>query len=98
MTEALGRAVQIAEALEAAHEKGITHRDLKPANIRVTPAGLVKVLDLGLAASGRAAAGTGENSLALTMTLTMGMTDAGKIMGRAAYRSPEQAHSTGRSA
>jgi len=87
LDEALRFASQIAEALEAAHDKGITHRDLKPANIMVTPAGLVKVLDFGLAAVARPAGGGGENS----PTLTMGMTEAGVIMGTAAYMSPEQA-------
>jgi serine/threonine-protein kinase len=85
--EALRIAIQIAEALEAAHEKGITHRDLKPANIMVTGAGSVKVLDFGLAAVGRTAAGQGEDS----PTFTMAMTEVGMIMGTAAYMSPEQA-------
>ncbi|MEO8097382.1 MAG: protein kinase [Acidobacteriota bacterium] len=84
---ALNYARQIAEALEAAHDKGVTHRDLKPANIMVTPAGLVKILDFGLAAIARPDAGRGEDS----PTLTMGMTDAGVIMGTAAYMAPEQA-------
>ena len=87
LDEALRIAIQIAEALEAAHEKGITHRDLKPANIMVTGAGLVKVLDFGLAAVGRTTSGQGENS----PTFSMAMTEAGMIMGTAAYMSPEQA-------
>jgi eukaryotic-like serine/threonine-protein kinase len=84
---ALNYAKQIAEALEAAHEKGVTHRDLKPANIMVTSAGLVKVLDFGLAAVARPATATGDDS----PTLTMGMTEGGMILGTAAYMAPEQA-------
>jgi Tol biopolymer transport system component/predicted Ser/Thr protein kinase len=75
---ALNYAKQIAEALEAAHEKGITHRDLKPANIMITREGVVKVLDFGLAAQSR----NGEAASS---------THPGMIMGTVAYMSPEQA-------
>ena len=87
LNDALRIAVQIAEALEAAHDKGITHRDLKPANIMVTNAGLVKVLDFGLAAVG----GAPPASAADSPTFTMERTGAGVILGTAAYMSPEQA-------
>src|SRR5215468_10388285 len=84
---ALDYARQIADALETAHEKGITHRDLKPANIMVTAQGVVKVLDFGLAAVAQSFSGDPSTS----PTLTISPTQAGMILGTAAYMAPEQA-------
>ncbi|MFY9560431.1 MAG: protein kinase, partial [Terriglobales bacterium] len=89
LSEALAFAQQIADALEAAHRAGIIHRDLKPSNIKITPDGLVKVLDFGLAKA-LAAEGSGHD-LSNSPTMTAGGTIAGVILGTAAYMSPEQA-------
>jgi serine/threonine protein kinase len=86
ISDALTMATQMANALEAAHEKGIVHRDLKPANIKITPEGVVKVLDFGLAK-----AVSGDGSGPDLSQSPVGGTRDGVILGTAAYMSPEQA-------
>jgi serine/threonine-protein kinase len=91
LDEALRIARQIAEAVEAAHEKGIIHRDLKPANIKLTPDGQVKVLDFGLAKALDNPPGSSDGKVSQSPTLSVAATRAGIILGTAAYMSPEQA-------
>src|ERR1700689_516661 len=85
LEEALGIAKQIADALEAAHEKSIVHRDLKPANVKIRPDGSVKVLDFGLAKAG------GSQEVKPDSPTMMPGTQLGMSLGTAGYMSPEQA-------
>ena len=101
LEDALATAKQIADALEAAHDRGIVHRDLKPTNIKITPSGVVKVLDFGLAKAIESV-GARSHDVSASPTITSparlrqgsgeaGLTGAGVIIGTAAYMSPEQA-------
>jgi serine/threonine-protein kinase len=94
VNEALAIARQIADALQAAHDQGVIHRDLKPANIKLRDDGAVKVLDFGLAKSIEPAAAVSGRSMSPTIT-SPAMTQAGVILGTAAYMSPEQAKGRG---
>jgi Tol biopolymer transport system component/predicted Ser/Thr protein kinase len=87
LDEASAIARQIADALDYAHEKGVVHRDLKPGNVKIRPDGLVKVLDFGLAKVGGMPMAPSDES----PTITVGQTQAGMILGTAAYMAPEQA-------
>src|ERR1700686_1282901 len=89
LDEAVAMSKQIIEALEYAHDRGVVHRDLKPANIKITPEGVVKVLDFGLAKVLEDE--PPKSSLSNSPTMTVGHTRAGMILGTAAYMSPEQA-------
>ncbi|MEK7316413.1 MAG: protein kinase, partial [Candidatus Eisenbacteria bacterium] len=89
--DALALGIQIAAAVEAAHERGIVHRDLKPGNVMINQSGMVKVLDFGLAKSDATASTEGETVAGLTRAARAGDTVAGVLLGTVAYMSPEQA-------
>jgi serine/threonine-protein kinase len=91
LKETLGIALQIARALEAAHEKNVIHRDLKPANVKLTSDGNVKVLDFGLAKALEGDTTGSSPNVSQSPTISIGATNAGMILGTAGYMSPEQA-------
>jgi len=91
LDEALHIARQLAEAIEAAHERGVIHRDLKPANIKITPEGVVKVLDFGLAKALDIVDESHADAPTVSPSLALGATQAGVVLGTAAYMAPEQA-------
>ena len=84
-------ATQMARGLAAAHEQGIVHRDLKPENVMIAQAGMVKLLDFGLAKAGTDRPASGPTDVGLAKTETLVTSDKGRVMGTAEYMSPEQA-------